>query len=161
MSYIDQLETLGIRQLVISSPTFTQYGKRHALLEHLRAYARRSDARVSTIIGSVRADELSARYLDAVAELGDFGHLFTELRLQNTGAVIAIAPEFASPDLVRLYNKTMTPKRRLSVSGRPLVFSGRTTRYVMSCCTSSSEHPGRRKPIASRSPIMRPGFSMS
>jgi radical SAM superfamily enzyme YgiQ (UPF0313 family) len=111
MSYIDQLEALGVRQLVISSPTFTQYGKRHALLEHLRAYARRSDARVSTIIGSVRADELSARYLDAVAELGDFGHLFTELRLQNTRAVIAIAPEFASADLVRLYNKTMTPER--------------------------------------------------
>jgi len=111
MSYIDKLEALGVRQVVISSPTFTQYGKRYALLEHLRKYAERSGSRVSTIIGSVRADELSARYLDAVAELGDFGHLFTELRLQNTGPVIAIAPEFAAADLVRLYNKTMTPER--------------------------------------------------
>ncbi len=111
MSYIDKLEALGVRQVVVSSPTFTQYGKRYALLEHLKAYARRSDARVSTIIGSVRADELSARYLDAVAELGDFGHLFTELRVPNTRAVIAIAPEFASADLVRIYNKTLTPER--------------------------------------------------
>jgi radical SAM superfamily enzyme YgiQ (UPF0313 family) len=111
ISYIDKLEALGVRQVVISSPTFTQYGKRYALLEHLRRYAERSGGQVSTIIGSVRADELSARYLDAVAELGDFGHLFTELRLQNTGPVIAIAPEFAAADLVRLYNKTMTPER--------------------------------------------------
>lgn len=111
LSYIDKLEALGVRQVVISSPTFTQYGKRYALLEHLKGYARRSDARVSTIIGSVRADELSARYLDAVGELGDFGHLFTELKLPNTRAVVAIAPEFASADLVRLYNKTLTPER--------------------------------------------------
>jgi len=110
-SYIAKLEALGVRQVVISSPTFTQYGKRYALLEHLRKYAERSGGQVSTIIGSVRADELSARYLDAVAELGDFGHLFTELKLQNTGPVIAIAPEFATADLVRLYNKTMTPER--------------------------------------------------
>jgi radical SAM superfamily enzyme YgiQ (UPF0313 family) len=110
-SYIAKLEALGVRQVVISSPTFTQYGKRYALLEHLRKYAERSGGQVSTIIGSVRADELSARYLDAVAELGDFGHLFTELKLQNTGPVIAIAPEFATANLVRLYNKTMTPER--------------------------------------------------
>lgn len=111
ISYIDKLEALGVRQVVISSPTFTQYGKRYALLEHLKKYAERSGGQVSIIIGSIRADELSARYLDAVAELGDFGHLFTELRLQSTGPVLAIAPEFAAGDLVRLYNKTMTPER--------------------------------------------------
>jgi radical SAM superfamily enzyme YgiQ (UPF0313 family) len=111
VSYIDKLEALGVRQVVISSPTFTQYGKRYMLLDHLRRYAERSGGQVSTIIGSVRADELSARYLNAVTELGDFGHLFTELKLRNTGPVIAIAPEFAAADLVRLYNKTMTPER--------------------------------------------------
>jgi radical SAM superfamily enzyme YgiQ (UPF0313 family) len=111
MTYLDRLEERGVEQVIVSSPTFTQYGKRYALLDRLREYSKRSRGKVSTIIGSVRADELSARYLSAVAELGDFGHLFTELKLGNARGVVTIAPEFASEDLVRIYNKTMTLQR--------------------------------------------------
>ncbi|MEV0648339.1 radical SAM protein [Phytomonospora sp. NPDC050363] len=110
-SYLDRLEATGVSQVIVSSPTFTQYGKRHALLDRLKNYRTASGSKVTTIIGSVRADELSARYLDAVTELGDFGHLYTELKLENTRGIITIAPEFAAPDLVRIYNKTMTPQR--------------------------------------------------
>lgn len=106
--YIDLLEQHKVRKIIISAPTFTQYRWRGELLEHIRAYARRSPEPVTTIIGSVRADELSADYLSAVAELGDVGHLFTELRLNGRArGIITIAPEFASPDLVRIFNKTM------------------------------------------------------
>lgn len=111
MKYIDQLEARDVSQVVISSPTFTQYGKRYALLDRLRQYSERASHKVTTIIGSVRADELSARYLSAVSELGDFGHLFTELKLTGTRGIVTIAPEFARPDLVALFNKTMTPQR--------------------------------------------------
>ncbi|WP_412543001.1 radical SAM protein [Longispora sp. K20-0274] len=110
-SYLELLEKHGIRQVIVSSPTFTQYGKRYALLDRLKSYSERSGGKVTTIIGSVRADELSARYLDAVTELGDFGHLFAELALDNARGIITIAPEFANPDLVKIYNKTMTPQR--------------------------------------------------
>jgi radical SAM superfamily enzyme YgiQ (UPF0313 family) len=111
-AYVDTLEQHGIRKIIISSPTFTQYRHRYELLDHIRAYARRSPEPVTTIIGSVRADEISARYLEAVAELGDVGHLFTELNLQvPSRGIITIAPEFAAPDLVRAFNKTMTAAR--------------------------------------------------
>jgi radical SAM superfamily enzyme YgiQ (UPF0313 family) len=111
MNYLDRLEELKVTQIIISSPTFTQYGKRHAVLNRIREYSARMSGRVTTIIGSVRADELSARYLSAVSELGDFGHLFSELRLNSTRGIVTIAPEFASPDLVAIFNKTMTPQR--------------------------------------------------
>ena len=109
--YLKELEQRNIKQIVISSPTFTQYGKRYAVLESIKQYSERSGGHVTTIIGSVRADELSARYLDAVSGLGEFGHLFTELSLNNERGIITIAPEFASEDLVRMYNKTMTRAR--------------------------------------------------
>ncbi|MEU8729359.1 radical SAM protein [Streptomyces tendae] len=111
MSYVDRLEQHKVPQLIISSPTFTQYGKRYRLLDRLREYAERSEDGVTTIIGSVRADELSTRYLSAVSELGDFGHLFSELKLANARGIVTIAPEFASPDLVAAFNKTMTKDR--------------------------------------------------
>ncbi|MFE7497559.1 B12-binding domain-containing radical SAM protein [Streptomyces albidoflavus] len=111
MNYIDRLEEQGASQVIISSPTFTQYGKRYRLLDRLREYSTRSEGKVTTIIGSVRADELSARYLSAVSELGDFGHLFTELKLNSARGIVTIAPEFASPDLVAIFNKTMTVGR--------------------------------------------------
>ncbi|WP_432072275.1 B12-binding domain-containing radical SAM protein [Streptomyces wuyuanensis] len=110
-AYVEELEKHGIAQVVVSSPTFTQYGKRYALLDRLREHSRRMEGKATTIIGSVRADELSARYLDAVSELGDTGHFFTELKLGGPRGIVTIAPEFASPDLVRIFNKTMTPHR--------------------------------------------------
>jgi radical SAM superfamily enzyme YgiQ (UPF0313 family) len=110
-SYIDRLERHGISKIIISAPTFTQYRWRDELLRHIRRYAERAPYRVTTIIGSVRADEISAGYLSAVADLGDFGHLFTELKLDAIRGIITIAPEFAAPDLVRIYGKTMTPER--------------------------------------------------
>ncbi|RRQ76033.1 hypothetical protein CQW39_24780 [Streptomyces griseofuscus] len=61
--------------------------------------------KVTTIIGSVRADEISADYLQAVSELGDFGHLFTELHLTQARGIITIAPEWAASVLVTLYGK--------------------------------------------------------
>ncbi|MGH3312201.1 MAG: radical SAM protein, partial [Streptomyces sp.] len=113
--YIDQLEHHGVRTIIVSAPTFTQYKHRRELLEHIQAYARRAEAKgekVTTIIGSIRADEISADYLDAVTHLGDFGHLFTELNLPaRARGVITIAPEWASGDLVALYGKTMTRPR--------------------------------------------------
>ncbi|WP_158718762.1 hypothetical protein [Streptomyces griseus] len=42
--YIDRLEAHGIRQIIISAPTFTQYWHKQALLEHIRAYADRAAA---------------------------------------------------------------------------------------------------------------------
>jgi radical SAM superfamily enzyme YgiQ (UPF0313 family) len=110
-SYVDQLEQHGIGKIIISAPTFTQYRWRDALLAHIRRYAERAQHKVTTIIGSVRADEISASYLSAVAELGEFGHLFTELRMEAVRGIITIAPEFAAPDLVSIYGKTMTPER--------------------------------------------------
>ena len=110
-SYIDQLERHGISKIIISAPTFTQYRWRDELLDHIRRYAERAPRKVTTIIGSVRADEISAGYLSAVAGLGDFGHLFTELKLDGIRGIITIAPEFAAPDLVGIYGKTMTPER--------------------------------------------------
>ncbi|WP_238782981.1 B12-binding domain-containing radical SAM protein [Streptomyces monomycini] len=114
LAYIDRLEELQVPTVIISAPTFTQYRHRQQLLERLRAYAHRAAAagrQVTTIIGSIRADEISADYLDAVTELGDFGHLFTELHVAKARGVITIAPEWASPDLVALYGKTQTPAR--------------------------------------------------
>ncbi|MFG3309679.1 B12-binding domain-containing radical SAM protein [Streptomyces wuyuanensis] len=110
-AYLEELEKHGIAQVVVSSPTFTQYGKRYALLDRLREHSRRMDGKATTIIGSIRADELSSRYLDAVSELGDTGHFFTELKLGGPRGIVTIAPEFAAPDLVRIFNKSMTPQR--------------------------------------------------
>ncbi|MFJ6518721.1 radical SAM protein [Streptomyces filamentosus] len=112
--YIDRLEAHGIRQIIVSAPSFTQYRHKQALLEHIRAYADRAAAqgeKVSTIIGSVRADEITADYLTALSELGDFGHLFTELALDRPRGIVTIAPEFAAPDLVALYGKTLKRER--------------------------------------------------
>ncbi|WP_037788521.1 B12-binding domain-containing radical SAM protein [Streptomyces natalensis] len=110
--YLDRCEKRGIRKFIISSPTFTQYGKRFDLLGKIRDFSARSEEKVTTIIGSVRADEVSNSYLDAVSELGDFGHILTELHLQNeVRGVITIAPEFANPELVRIFNKTLTRER--------------------------------------------------
>ncbi|MFJ1756550.1 hypothetical protein [Kitasatospora sp. NPDC088134] len=95
-----------IRTIIISSPTFTQYRHRDALLDRIAAYADRAEEPVSVIIGSVRADEVTPGYLDAVARL-DPGHLFTELSLEAPRGVLTIAPEFAAPDLVQLFGKTM------------------------------------------------------
>ncbi|MFH8407620.1 B12-binding domain-containing radical SAM protein [Streptomyces sp. NPDC018019] len=114
LAYIDRLEELQVPTVILSAPTFTQYRHRQQLLERLRAYAQRAAAAgrtVTTIIGSVRADEISADYLDAVTELGEFGHLFTELHLSQARGVITIAPEWAAPDLVALYGKTQTTER--------------------------------------------------
>jgi radical SAM superfamily enzyme YgiQ (UPF0313 family) len=113
-AYIDRLEEHQVRKIIISAPTFTQYRHRRELLEHIRAYAERAAAegeKVTTIIGSIRADELSADYLGAVAELGDFGHLFTELNLSQARGIITIAPEWAAPDLVALHGKTQKRER--------------------------------------------------
>ncbi|MEU6405477.1 radical SAM protein [Streptomyces sp. NPDC046985] len=104
--YIDTLEHHHIRKIIISSPTFTQYRHRDDLLARIAAYADRAPEPVSVIIGSVRADEVTAGYLDAVARL-DPGHLFTELSLDAPRGVITIAPEFAAEDLVRIFGKTM------------------------------------------------------
>ena len=112
--YIDRLETHKVRKIIISAPTFTQYKYRRELLEHIRAYADRAAAqreKVTTIIGSIRADEISADYLEAVTELGDFGHLFTELNLHQARGIITIAPEWAAADLVALYGKTQKRER--------------------------------------------------
>ncbi|MEV5506630.1 B12-binding domain-containing radical SAM protein [Streptomyces orinoci] len=113
-SYIDRLEHHRVPKIIISAPTFTQYRHRQQLLDHIRAYADRAAAqgrKVTTIIGSIRADEINADYLDAVTELGDFGHLFTELHLAQPRGVITIAPEWAAPDLVALYGKTQKKER--------------------------------------------------
>ncbi|MFF4188081.1 B12-binding domain-containing radical SAM protein [Streptomyces sp. NPDC001691] len=113
-AYVDQLEELRVPKIIISAPTFTQYRYRQQLLDHIRAYADRAAAdgrTVTTIIGSIRADEINADYLQAVTELGDFGHLFTELRLSQARGVLTIAPEWASPDLVALYGKTQKTER--------------------------------------------------
>ncbi|MFI0827317.1 B12-binding domain-containing radical SAM protein [Streptomyces roseolus] len=113
-SYVDRLEAHGIRQIIISAPTFTQYRHKQALLEHIRAYADRAAAKgekVTAIIGSVRADEITADYLTALSELGDFGHLFTELALDRPRGIVTIAPEFAAGDLVALYGKTLKRER--------------------------------------------------
>ncbi|WP_406252809.1 radical SAM protein [Streptomyces atratus] len=112
--YVDRLEAHKVRKIIISAPTFTQYKNRRELLEHIRAYADRAAAegeKVTTIIGSIRADEISADYLEAVTELGDFGHLFTELNLGKARGIITIAPEWAAPDLVALYGKTQKRER--------------------------------------------------
>ncbi|MFD6534933.1 B12-binding domain-containing radical SAM protein [Streptomyces goshikiensis] len=112
--YVDRLEAHHIRKIIISSPTFTQYRHRRELLEHISAYAQRATAqgdKVTTIIGSVRADELTADYLDSVTELEEFGHLFTELNLNQARGIITIAPEWASPDLVSLWGKTQRRER--------------------------------------------------
>ncbi|MFE9661816.1 radical SAM protein [Streptomyces sp. NPDC005955] len=112
--YIDRLEHHRVRQIIISAPTFTQYKHRRALLEHIRAYADRAAAegeKVTTIIGSIRADEINADYLEAVTELGEFGHLFTELNLARARGIITIAPEWAASDLVALYGKTQKRER--------------------------------------------------
>ncbi|MGW2105080.1 B12-binding domain-containing radical SAM protein [Streptomyces sp. NPDC001948] len=114
LAYIDRLEKLGVPQIIISAPTFTQYRHRTELLQRIRAYRDRAETRgvkVSTLIGSVRADEMTPDYLRDVNELGDFGHLFTELNLTRARGIITIAPEFAAADLVALYGKTMPPDR--------------------------------------------------
>ncbi|MEU3001318.1 radical SAM protein [Streptomyces sp. NPDC006995] len=112
--YIDRLEAQKIRRIIISSPTFTQYRHRRELLDHISAYAHRAAAEgetVTTIIGSIRADELTADYLESVTELEEFGHLFTELNLDQARGIITIAPEWASPDLVAMYGKTQRRER--------------------------------------------------
>ncbi|MEU6331537.1 radical SAM protein [Streptomyces sp. NPDC047049] len=114
LAYIDHLEELGVPQIIISAPTFTQYRHREQLLQRIRTYRDRAADRgikVSTIIGSVRADEMTPAYLRDVNELGDFGHLFTELSLTQARGIITIAPEFADAELVALYGKTMPPER--------------------------------------------------
>ncbi|MEV4438079.1 hypothetical protein AB0K09_03520 [Streptomyces sp. NPDC049577] len=58
--------------LAISAPTFTQYRHRQQLLDRIRAYAQRAAAdgrKVTTIIGSIRADEISADYPSPSAPL--------------------------------------------------------------------------------------------
>ncbi|MBG7704812.1 radical SAM protein [Streptomyces sp. MC1] len=113
-AYIDRLEAHKVRKIIISAPTFTQYRHRRELLEHIRAYAERAAAegeKVTTIIGSIRADEITTDYLQTVTELGDFGHLYTELNLKQARGIITIAPEWAAPDLVALYGKTQTPEK--------------------------------------------------
>ncbi|GAA2899312.1 hypothetical protein GCM10010524_34160 [Streptomyces mexicanus] len=60
--YIDRLEQQEVRKIIISAPTFTQYRHQRERLEHIRAYAQRPAAKgekVTTIIGSIRADELT------------------------------------------------------------------------------------------------------
>ncbi|RCG17928.1 radical SAM protein [Sphaerisporangium album] len=110
--YLELLERHHITQVVVSSPTFTQYKHHCELLELLGQFAQRTGGQVSTIIGSVRADELTPRYLDAVAKVGDYGHLFTELQLSGTPrGIVTIAPEFARDDLVKTFGKTMTRQR--------------------------------------------------
>ncbi|MFD8836296.1 hypothetical protein [Streptomyces griseofuscus] len=52
-----------------------------------------------------------ADYLQAVSELGDFGHLFTELHLTQARGIITIAPEWAAPDLDTLYGKMQKRER--------------------------------------------------
>ncbi|MFC5720858.1 radical SAM protein [Streptomyces gamaensis] len=114
LAYVDRLEELQVPKIIISAPTFTQYRHRQQLLDRILAYARRAEAegrRVTTIIGSIRADEINADYLDAVTKLGDFGHLFTELHLAQPRGVITVAPEWAAPDLVALYGKTQKKER--------------------------------------------------
>lgn len=112
--YVDRLEAHHINKIIISSPTFTQYRHRQELLQHIAAYAKRAATRgekVTTIIGSIRADELTADYLQSVTELEEFGHLFTELNLEQARGIITIAPEWASPDLVALWGKTQRRER--------------------------------------------------
>ncbi|MFF8283492.1 B12-binding domain-containing radical SAM protein [Streptomyces albus] len=112
--YIDRLEELKVRTIILSAPTFTQYRHRRPLLDHIRSYARRAAAegeKVTTIIGSVRADEITVDYLKDVTELGDVGHLFTELNLSKARGIVTLAPEWAAPDLVALYGKTQTRQK--------------------------------------------------
>ncbi|MFF9652481.1 B12-binding domain-containing radical SAM protein [Streptomyces sp. NPDC014622] len=112
--YVERLEAHKVRKIIISAPTFTQYKHRGELLERIRAYADRAAAegeKVTTIIGSVRADEISASYLETVTALGDFGHLFTELNVDGARGIITVAPEWAAPDLVALYGKTQRRER--------------------------------------------------
>ncbi|WP_018545366.1 radical SAM protein [Streptomyces sp. LaPpAH-108] len=123
-AYIDTLERHRIRTIIISSPTFTQYRYRDELLDRIAAYANRAAEPVSVIIGSVRADEVTAGYLDAVARL-DPGHLFTELNLDAPRGVITIAPEFAAEDLVRIFGKTMDEAK----VGRALDLCRATTHF--------------------------------
>jgi radical SAM superfamily enzyme YgiQ (UPF0313 family) len=114
LAYIDRLEEIGVPLIIISAPTFTQYRYRAQILKRIRDYRDRAEARsvkVSTIIGSVRADEMTADYLRDVNELRDFGRLFTELSLTQARGIVPIAPEFAAADLVALYGKTMSPER--------------------------------------------------
>ncbi|AWN24826.1 radical SAM protein [Streptomyces sp. NEAU-S7GS2] len=113
--YIDRLEEFHVSTVIISAPTVTQYRHRQELLQYLAGYVQRAAAQgrtVTTIIGSIRADEINAEYLDAVATL-EGGHLFTELHSSQhrDRGIITIAPEWASPDLVALYGKTMTRQR--------------------------------------------------
>ncbi|BDH07156.1 radical SAM protein [Streptomyces seoulensis] len=122
--YVDTLEQHGIRKIIISSPTFTQYRHRDALLDRIAAYADRAPEPVSVIIGSVRADEVTAGYLDTVAHL-DPGHLFTELSLDAPRGVITIAPEFAADNLVSLFGKTMDEAK----VGRALDLCRATTHF--------------------------------
>lgn len=148
MSYLDRVEELGIPQIIISSPTFTQYRHRFKVLDRIRAYAERASHPVSTIIGSVRADELSERYLAAVSEIGEFGHLFTELRLENQRGIVTVAPEFASEDLVRTYNKTMTRARvnkAIDMCRRSGVFSNIMLYFIIG---APGEHESDRLAIA-------------
>ncbi len=113
-AYLDRVEELGVERIIISAPTFTQYRRRQELLDRIRAYSDRAAERgikVSTIIGSVRADEMTSDYLRDINELGNFGHLFTELNLTQARGIITIAPEFASAELLDIYDKTMRPER--------------------------------------------------
>ncbi|MEV7959063.1 B12-binding domain-containing radical SAM protein [Streptomyces sp. NPDC087532] len=114
IAYIDRLEELGVPTIIISAPTFTQYRHRTEVLQRIREYRDRAASRgirVSTIIGSVRADEMTSDYIHDITELGDFGHLFTELHLNGARGIVTIAPEWADPELVALYGKTMRPER--------------------------------------------------
>ncbi|WP_051804822.1 hypothetical protein [Streptomyces griseus] len=77
--------------------------------DHLRDSSQ--GEKVTAIIGSVRADEITADYLTALSELGDFGHLFTELALDRPRGIVTIAPEFTAPGLVALYGKTLKRER--------------------------------------------------
>ncbi|MFJ6380085.1 B12-binding domain-containing radical SAM protein [Kitasatospora sp. NPDC092039] len=113
-AYLDRIEELNVERIIISAPTFTQYRRREELLNRIRAYSDRAAERgikVSTIIGSVRADEMTSDYLRDINELGNFGHLFTELNLTQARGIITIAPEFASAELLDIYDKTMRPER--------------------------------------------------
>ncbi|MFF2618858.1 B12-binding domain-containing radical SAM protein [Kitasatospora sp. NPDC058046] len=113
-AYLDRVEELGVERIIISAPTFTQYRRREELLNRIRAYSDRAaehGVKVTTIIGSVRADEMTSDYLRDINDLGNFGHLFTELNLTQARGIITIAPEFASPELLDIYYKTMRPER--------------------------------------------------
>lgn len=111
---VDRVEAHKIRRIIISSPTFTQYRHRRQLFDHNSAYAGRAAAEgrtVTTIIGSIRGDELTEDHLEPVTELEEFGHLFTELNLDQARGIITIAPAWASPDLVAMSGKTQRRAR--------------------------------------------------